>query len=86
LKALGHNAPQEWYDEMYENMDALCDCLGVFMASNPEGYDGWFFGRSFTSIGDDETGKQFKNSIEEVIDAIFGPGIKCMAYQVAWYS
>ena len=35
------------------------------------------FGRSYQSIGDDETGKQFKGSIEKQLKETFGEDIKC---------
>jgi hypothetical protein len=35
------------------------------------------FGRSYQSIGDDETGKQFKESVEKRLKEIFGEDIKC---------
>ena len=35
------------------------------------------FGRGFSSIGDDETGKEFRKSVEKKLEELFGKKIKC---------
>jgi hypothetical protein len=47
-------------------------------------YDEYIYlGRSWSSIKDDETGAEFKASVEEIAKEIFGKD-KCYAYEEAW--
>jgi len=46
--------------------------------------DSYYIGRSWSSIGDDETGKQFKESIKMSLRQLFGEDIKCSTYAEAW--
>lgn len=43
-----------------------------------------YFGRSWSGIGDDETGKQFKDSVEKEIKSLFGEDVKCFTIEEAW--
>jgi len=36
-----------------------------------------YIGRSWSSIGDDETGKQFKNSVKEEVEKLLGKECDC---------
>jgi len=50
-------------------------------------YDNTFFiGKSWDRIGDDETGKQFKTSIEQKINEIFKEPLACSSHEAAWYD
>jgi hypothetical protein len=44
-----------------------------------------YVGRSWTSIGNNETGGQFKESVEKLI-ANRWPDKKCNTYEEAWYD
>ena len=68
-------------EEMYEIVEAAgldCHC--------PEGSSGYYVGRSWSSVGDDETGKQFKESVQQAIKELTGKEEKCRTYKEAWYS
>jgi hypothetical protein len=43
------------------------------------------FGRSYSSIKDDETGREFKRSIEKKLKEIFGKEIKCDLIHHTYY-
>ena len=45
-----------------------------------------YAGRSFSDIGDDETGKQFKESVENKLKNILGRNVKCGLHEEAWYD
>lgn len=51
---------------------------------NPEYYDGWFIGKSWSDVGDDETGKQFKTTIENKLTEVFGEGLDFGTHEEAW--
>jgi hypothetical protein len=65
----------DWYD-----VDKV---VGVQMGTefsffyNGESCDEFYIGREFTTIGDDETGKQFKDAVEEKIIKFFGTDYNC---------
>lgn len=44
----------------------------------------YYMGRSWSSIQNDETGKQFKDSIEKDFKEIFGDGVKVQTLEEAW--
>ena len=41
-----------------------------------------YFGRSWHTIADDETGKQFKDSIDQEIEKLFGKKVKCTTMDI----
>jgi len=49
-------------------------------------YDDVFIGVSWDKIKDNETGKQFKNSVEEELKRVFGKNISCGTHQYSWYD
>lgn len=48
-----------------------------------EGDDGVYIGDAWSSVGDDETGRQFKDKVEEKIKKLW-PKAKCMTLEEAW--
>ena len=48
-------------------------------------YCGYYVGRSFDEIADDETGKQFKESIQNAIKT-FDENASCGTHEEAWYN
>ena len=46
--------------------------------------DTWYIGRSWSDIGDDQTGAQFKKEVEEAIDDMLGEGMDCETHSMAW--
>jgi len=44
----------------------------------------WFVGKSWDLVDDNETGKQFKESVEKTLKDLFGDDIKCSTHNEAW--
>jgi hypothetical protein len=62
------------------------ECQGLSSYS-PEGCNGTYFGLSWDSIGDSETGAQFKQRVKDTIEKYFpGKSGKCTTHSEAWYS
>lgn len=59
-------------------------CLPGLNAWDPDG-DYVYLGLSWDSIGDDQTGAQFKKGVEEAIRKIL-PNAKIDTHEHAWYS
>ena len=55
---------------------------GIGSHGGPDNY--YAVGRSWDTIGDDETGKQFKEKVEQGIKEVFGDKIKCSTHTDAW--
>ena len=47
-------------------------------------YEDLFIGESWSNIGDNETGSQFKNKIQQQLKKVFGENIKCSTLEEAW--
>jgi len=52
----------------------------------PEGHETVYVGTSFSSIKDDETGRDFKTRVKESIQKIFGDEQDCEHYEEAYYN
>jgi hypothetical protein len=74
-------------DSASEIAETVADMLGKDYNYNagPEG-ENFYFGRSWCSVKDDETGKQFKSSIEKDLKKFFGKDIKVSTHQEAWFD
>jgi len=46
----------------------------------------YFLGRSWSDIQDEETGKQFKDSISTSVKEILGEDTKCSTMEECWYD
>jgi len=68
-------------DCIYELSESLDTSLEVHM---PCDWDTIYIGRDWSSIQDDETGKQFKESVESEIKKLFGEDIKCSLQEEAY--
>lgn len=44
-----------------------------------------YLGRSWKSIGDDETGKEFKNSVETMLSKLAGSPVECETFDETYY-
>ena len=53
---------------------------------SPEGYGKIFVGRSWSSIDDDQTGKQFKEQTESILKEALGGELKFDTHQEAYYG
>jgi len=76
-------------DEDLEDLDGY-DFLNTIMKDAKgfswdtlEGCD-WFVGKSWDLVDDNETGKQFKESVEKTLKDLFGDDIKCSTHNEAW--
>jgi len=67
----------------YELSESLDTTLDIEL---PYEYDTAYIGRSWSSIGDDETGKQFKESVKKEIKKVFGEDLKCSTHEEVWQS
>jgi len=75
-------AEGDWYlSEILDGKDL--DGLNYYSA-----YDGEskYLGRSWSCVGDDETGFEFKNSIQKKIDSLLCKGIECSTISEAWHD
>ena len=43
-----------------------------------------YFGISWDKVGDDETGRQFKARVEQILKDMFGEGLECGTFEEAW--
>ena len=71
------------------DVHSLTDLLSEGLPNNLEVhpyYDAgaYYIGRSWSTIKDDETGGQFKQSIKTALEKMFGPDIKCETHAEAW--
>ncbi len=48
-------------------------------------YDGIYIGREWSSIKDNETGKQFKEPTQKLINKLI-PNAKCSTHEDGWYD
>jgi len=73
-------------EEDEESYD-LYECENLFpgyeITSCPD-TDDYFIGPSWDSIGDDETGREFREKIEKKFKELLGDDITCSTYQEAW--
>ena len=72
---------EEHDEETYEMFDSLDTTLDIHF---PSYYEEAYIGRSWDTIGDSETGKQFKESVEKEIKKVFEEDIKCSTHAEAW--
>ena len=59
--------------------------LNLDCESTPDGYE-VYIGRCPSSIKDDETGKQFKDSIKNTLSKAQGEDVSCGFHEEAWYN
>jgi len=68
-----------WYIE--EIIYKKVEDLSIYQSEG----DLWI-GRDFTTIGDDETGKQFKESVEKNLETLLGEKVDCSTHEEEIYS
>lgn len=71
-------------DDEVENLEMLAGDMGLPYYHDPE--DGIYIGRDWSTIGDDETGKQFKETTQEKIDKLPIGNKHCGTIEEAWYD
>ena len=72
-------------ESLREELDSALSYVGLSCHRGPDGYESFYIGRDFTSIGDNETGAQFKNSIKELISTIFSSS-ECTIHEESWQN
>jgi hypothetical protein len=76
--------------ELKDDVRAKLDAAGFtkvdYVDAGPNAY-GAYIGRDFTSIGDDETGRQFKENVEKAVALLFpDKPVKCGVHEESWYD
>jgi hypothetical protein len=59
------------------------EAMGLFGCTGPDS-ESCYVGRSWDTIKDDETGAEFKKSVEAKIAEIVGKEVKCSTMEEAW--
>lgn len=70
---------------IYDTIDENVSNLGLEFYI-PDGYDYCYIGRSWSEVGDDETGKQFKDRVEAELKGVFGDKLEFDTYEEAYYG
>jgi hypothetical protein len=81
--ALDEKAREEIEEDSYMIQEYMYD-LPMYVHFDYEDRD-VAFGRGFSSIKDDETGKEFKESVEKSLEETFGKKIKCDTIHHTYY-
>jgi len=79
-----NNLEGEDYD-MYEFYEFVSNKLDIGFNYGGEYNEGVYFGESWGDVGDDQTGLEFKTSIEDKIKVFF-PDVKFSTYEEAWHD
>ena len=59
----------------------------MYSTSGPDDYSNdYYVGREWSSVGGEETGNQFKQSVESAIKELFGSDHECSTYEEGWYN
>ena len=48
--------------------------------------DGFYIGKSWSKVGDDETGAEFKQSVRNEIEKVLGKSFNCGTCSDSWYD
>ena len=77
---------EEQLDELVGNWE-LCEMVEgkTELSIYQDDYNVWI-GRSWSTVGDDETGKEFKNSVETGLEKILGSTVECRTYEEEIYN
>lgn len=88
LENLFNISDEDQEDEDFDMYEIVDDKLkdAELSSDHPEGYDGWYIGKSWSDVGDDETGRQFKESVEKEMKSIFGNNIKFNTLSESYYN
>lgn len=71
--------------DVVEVLDEKARELGLVSADMLE-MDYFYIGKSWDKVEDDETGRQFKESVKKILKEEFGISEECKTYQEAWYD
>lgn len=71
-------------EDIAEQEDKFFQPGDGFDYHNPHDYGEIYIGVEWSSIGDDETGSQFKDRIDAKLTELFGKEISCSTLEEAW--
>lgn len=76
-----------YVDSMSKELRENCSKQNLYVTSGDPNYDeGYYIGREYSSIKDDETGKQFKDDVKERLQTV-GISIENIGLcEQAWYD
>ena len=85
------NGKVENDDEEYSSIeDKIRELKLSLNAWNPQGFDEMYIGASWSSVKDDETGKQFKERVQAEVDKLTTAlGVEwqeCSTHQEEWFD
>jgi len=67
--------------------DVIEKMTGLYVSSGPDtGERQLYVGEDWSSIGDEETGKQFKEKVEKKIKEVLGIDLPCSTHSEGWYN
>jgi len=74
------------YLDAHPDLDVISQIESIpgFEVIHPE--YGWYIGRNPQSIRDDETGKEFKESVSRILSEKLGKTVACSYMEYAWYN
>ena len=72
-------------DEEEETLLNSAEKMGLYCRGD-QCNEGLYIGRMWSSVGDNETGKQFKESTQEMINELPIDDKECRTYAEGWYD
>jgi hypothetical protein len=72
------------WDGLYDKLDALLNDTGLECHFVTYDDGSVYVGASWDTVGDNETGLQFKSRVEAKIKELFGDKLKCSTFEEAW--
>jgi hypothetical protein len=71
-----------------KDVESLFRGTGLEVHYGSEYDDGMYIGMPWTRVGDDQTGKQFKQAVEDALKAVLkdSVAISCSSHKEAWYN
>lgn len=73
-------------EEPFEHIEELLKGTGLIYHYGPYDADTCYVGRSWDSVKDDETGKQFKASVKAAVDKVFKKEMTCETHEETWHD
>lgn len=73
-------------DESYEVVEMLEEKVDGLVFHSDYENDQYYIGRNWSSVEDDETGKEFKNNVKEELEKLLGPDVELETYDEEIYS
>ena len=84
MKGLDEENEDEPLIDDYEDGDQIANKFGLEFHSF-DGSNGYYFGRSWSSIGNKETGGEFKKSVAKQVAKLLGRKDQCGTHEEAFY-